>query len=62
MNIVHAINDFINYCLFEKGLTDKTKESYQNDLEVYRNFLETKHITDITNITSEHIKDFLKDI
>lgn len=61
MNIVHAINDFINYCLFEKGLTDKTKESYQNDLEVYRNFLETKHITDITNITSEHIKDFLKD-
>ena len=61
MNIVHAINDFINYCLFEKGLTDKTKESYQNDLEVYKNFLETKHITDITNITSEHIKDFLKD-
>ena len=61
MNIVHAINDFINYCLFEKGLTDKTKESYQNDLEVYKNFLETKHITDITNITSEHIKGFLKD-
>ena len=34
-----AIKDFINYCVFEKGLSDKTKESYTNDLEVYRDKL-----------------------
>ena len=28
MSIEIAIDDFINYCVFEKGLSDKTKESY----------------------------------
>ena len=27
-----------NYCIFEKGLTDRTKESYQNDLDIYKDF------------------------
>ena len=34
MSIEDAIKDFINYCIFEKGLSDKTKESYLNDLNV----------------------------
>ena len=34
MKIEYAIEDFINYCLFEKGLSDKTRESYTNDLLV----------------------------
>ena len=29
MNINDAIEDFLNYCIFEKGLSDKTKESYE---------------------------------
>ena len=61
MNIEDAILDFINYCIFEKGLSDKTKESYYNDLEVYKAFLEKKKITDVKDITSNHIKDFLKE-
>ena len=35
MKIEDAILDFLNYCIFEKGLSDRTKESYYNDLEVY---------------------------
>jgi site-specific recombinase XerD len=34
MNIEDAIEDFINYCIFEKGLSETTKKSYQNDLKV----------------------------
>ena len=34
MKIEFAIEDFLNYCIFEKGLSDKTKESYKNDLDV----------------------------
>ena len=60
MNIKDAIEDFINYCVFEKGLSDKTKESYENDLKVYSEFLKENNIEDIENIKSEHIKDFLK--
>lgn len=61
MKIDYAIKDFINYCIFEKGLSDRTKESYTNDLEVYKAFLERKNISNVEDITSEHIKDFLKE-
>ena len=56
-----AIQDFLNYCLFEKGLSDKTKESYKNDLNVYKEFLENKHIKQVDKITSDEIKEFLKE-
>lgn len=61
MIIEDAIRDFLNYCIFEKGLADKTKESYQNDLDVYKSFLINHHISSVNDITSDHIKDFLKE-
>jgi len=39
-----AIKDFLNYCIFEKGLSDKTKESYENDLNIYKEFLNKRKI------------------
>lgn len=61
MKMEDAINDFLNYCIFEKGLSDKTKESYRNDLLVYKEFLKKQNVFDVVNIKSDHIKDFLKD-
>lgn len=60
MKIDNAISDFINYCVFEKGLSDKTKDSYLNDLKIYKEFLAEKSITNVQNITKNHIKEFLK--
>lgn len=60
MKIDIAIDDFINYCLFEKGLSDKTKESYYNDLSVYASFLKTTGITYVEDISTDDIKEFLK--
>ena len=59
MKIDNAILDFINYCIFEKGHTDRTKESYLNDLEVYKEFLEKKHITNIEDIKDTLMTDNL---
>lgn len=61
MKISNAIDDFLNYCIFEKGLSDKTRESYQNDLLVYSEFLKDKGIDEANHIKSSHIKDFLKE-
>lgn len=61
MEINNAIDDFINYCIFEKGLSNKTKDSYLNDLNVYKTFLEDKGITSVKKIESADIKDFLKE-
>ena len=58
MSIENAIKDFINYCIFEKGLSDKTKDSYLNDLNVYLEYLSNRHIHDVKRISSDDIKDF----
>ena len=60
MNIEDAIPEFLNYCIFEKGLSDKTKLSYENDLDVYKDFLKERNKTKVNQITSDDIKDFLK--
>jgi integrase/recombinase XerD len=60
MKMEDAIQDFLNYCIFEKGLADKSKISYENDLNVYKEFLNKRSITSVGNIRSEDIKDFLK--
>lgn len=60
VDVVNAIDDFINYCIFEKGLSDRTRESYFNDLNVYLDFLKTRGINDVKNIDGEIIKEFLK--
>ncbi len=61
MKIEVAIEDFINYCIFEKGLSIKTKESYLNDLEVYKSFLNELGKSLVSEITSDDIKGFLKE-
>ena len=60
MNIDDAIEDFIGYCIFEKGLSNKTKESYYNDLKIYKEYLKNKNITNVLSITDQNIKGFLK--
>ena len=61
MKIEFAINDFINYCVFEKGLSEKTKDSYFNDLKIYKMYLEKQKIYDVSEIDDVCIKKFLKD-
>lgn len=60
MKINSAIDDFINYCTFEKGLSDKTKESYQNDLKIYQTYLTEKKKKEVEEIRTEDIESFLK--
>ena len=60
MSIEVAIDDFINYCVFEKGLSDKTCESYKYDLKVYKEYLEKNHITSVDKIKTKTIEDYLK--
>lgn len=62
MEFYEAEKDFINYCIFEKGLSNKTKESYTNDLKIYNEFLETiyqEHYS-VNKIKEQDIEDFLK--
>ena len=60
MKIIEAIDSFINYCIFEKGLSDKTKESYKNDLLIYQKYLKKNHIENVEEIKKDHIEAFLK--
>lgn len=61
MKLENAIEDFINYCVFEKGLSNKTKESYLNDLKVYKEYLNKNKIENVNKINSDIIKEFIKE-
>ncbi|MBW2603307.1 MAG: site-specific tyrosine recombinase XerD [Deltaproteobacteria bacterium] len=41
------VDQYINYLIFEKGLSDKTIESYSSDLSKYLDFLKQKGVKDI---------------
>ena len=60
MKVVDAISDFINYCIFEKGLADMTKVAYTTDLTIYANFLKERSITEVEKIDSDDVVAFLK--
>lgn len=62
MNFLDAESDFLNYCVFEKGLSSKTKESYANDLKMYQKYLKKLYTEDfmVEQITEKDIEDFLK--
>lgn len=62
MNFIDAEKDFLNYCIVEKGLSNQTKESYFNDLKVYRKFLEEKYhgSINVLNIKETDIEEFIK--
>jgi len=62
MNFLDAESDFLNYCVFEKGLSNKTKESYANDLKIYQKYLNKAHCNNfkVEEITEKDIESFLK--
>lgn len=61
MSLEDALEDFINYCIFEKGLSNQTVISYRNDLNLLCSFLEEERaISKVNGIESDDIKAFLK--
>ena len=53
-----AIADFLNYCIFEKGLTDASIQSYRNDLKMFSKYLGDDIC--IQKITVLDIENYLK--
>ena len=59
MDIDNLIIDFLNYCTLDKGLSNKTKESYNNDLGIYKKYLLELGISDVKKIKTKDIEDFI---
>ena len=60
MKWIHAINDFKDYLKIERGLSDKSIISYENDLKKLESFLTNKSISiNPLLVESSHIKEFV---
>lgn len=53
------INDFIDYLVVEKGLSNNTQESYRFDLIDFSNYLNNHHINDLRSLSEKDITDYL---
>ncbi|MBL1214685.1 MAG: tyrosine-type recombinase/integrase [Ignavibacteriae bacterium] len=58
--LAKTINDFLNHCIFEKNLNQKTIKSYKIDLIQLNSFLiKNKHSLQIQDITKRELRDYL---
>jgi len=61
MKLTVAIDDFLNYCEYEKGLSTNTMKSYYYELVDYKHYLEENyHIINCRDITRKMIENYLK--
>ncbi len=56
------IEIFIDHLRFEKLLSANTVESYNRDLEKYKNYIIENKISDISAVTHEQILAFLEQL
>lgn len=53
------INDFQKYLLIDKKYSDNTIKAYINDLNIFINYLDNKHLK-YNNLTKDNIRDYIK--
>lgn len=60
MEFQESIDEFLNYCLIDKGLSKNTYLSYKNDLEKYKNYLNKQNINQIYDIKTSDIISYIE--
>ena len=56
--ILQQIDEYLSYCAVERNLSSHTVQAYRRDLERYAQFLGTKRVSTIADITPEMLADF----
>lgn len=59
-NVQKCILEFLEYIKYERRLTANTCSSYENDLDKYHEYLQTKGIKSIDKITKKDIQNYLE--
>ena len=54
------LDDFINYLVIEKKVSDNTKKSYYNDLSKYIKFLKDNNVNKVTDIKKKNITKYME--
>tara|TARA_B100001287_G_scaffold55401_1_gene43902 strand:- start:2809 stop:3708 length:900 start_codon:yes stop_codon:yes gene_type:complete len=58
----HAINDFKDYLKIERGLSENSITSYENDINKLKSFLNDIGKISPLNVSADHIKEFVYNI
>ena len=58
MKLKNAKDNFLEYCEFEKGLSNNTIKSYGYEMKDYINFLEKEKIDDTNFITKDIVINY----
>ena len=63
MNFERELSHYLRFIKLEKGLTDNSIVSYQNDLNRYISFLsKTVKVDDLSGVTLQHIEKYLEQL
>lgn len=59
MLIDQYLDNFLNYLVVEKGLASNTLEAYSRDLRRYLEYLESRHVEAVNQVSQVHVLGFL---
>ncbi len=60
MKVEDGLDEYLNYCRFERHLANNTLKSYYYDLKTYIYYLQNQGINNIDNIKTENVEAYLK--
>lgn len=62
MSITNVARTWLTHLAVERGLSDNTLKSYRRDIDRYCTWLQGIGITDIRDVTTEHVEHYLADL
>lgn len=60
MSVGTAVDSFLRHVSIERGLAANTVAAYRRDLVVYRGWLQERELTELANVTTQHVSEFVR--
>lgn len=62
MELVQSVQDYLNYCKYEKRLSEKTLSAYENDLSQVLNFAKANNIRNIFQMDKGELRAYIRTV
>ena len=60
MSVETAVDSFLRHVSIERGLAANTVAAYRRDLVVYRAWLHERELTELGDVTTQHVSEFVR--
>jgi integrase/recombinase XerD len=60
MELIQSIQDYLNYCVYEKQLSSKTVDAYKNDLSQLINYATGNNLNTLEQMDKSELRAYIR--